>query len=129
MLLYGASLVYGFTGTIAFAGIADGAARRGAGRSASIFGLVFVAAGLAFKVSAVPFHMWTPDVYEGAPTPVTAFFASAPKIAAMALLVRVFVGAFAGHPGAVAADRRLHLASPRWCSARSPRSASATSSG
>ena len=74
MLLYGASLVYGFTGTVAFAGIARRCTAR-RGRSASIFGLVFLVAGLAFKISAVPFHMWTPDVYEGAPTPVTAFFA------------------------------------------------------
>ena len=81
MLLYGASLVYGFTGTVSFPGIAAALQRR-APASASIFGLVFVAAGLAFKISAVPFHMWTPDVYEGAPTPVTAFFAAAPKMAA-----------------------------------------------
>ena len=93
MLLYGASLVYGFTGRTDFAGIAlvlaDG------GRSIGVlFGLVFVMAGLAFKISAVPFHMWTPDVYEGAPTPVTAFLAAAPKVAAMALTVRVVMGAF-----------------------------------
>ena len=106
-----------------------GAAGRGA-ELGLIFGLVFVLAGLAFKISAVPFHMWTPDVYEGAPTPVTAFFAAAPKIAAMALLVRVADRRrSAGIAGAVAADRRLHRRSPRWCSARSPRSASATSSG
>jgi NADH-quinone oxidoreductase subunit N len=93
MLLYGASLVYGFTGTTSFAGIA--AALSGHGSNLGVlFGLVFVAAGLCFKVSAVPFHMWTPDVYEGAPTPVTAFFASAPKVAAMALFVRVMVGPF-----------------------------------
>jgi NADH-quinone oxidoreductase subunit N len=94
MLLYGASLVYGFTGTVSFPGIA--AALTGAPGIGVILGIVFVAAGLAFKVSAAPFHMWTPDVYEGAPTPVTAFFASAPKMAAMALFVRVFVGAFPG---------------------------------
>ncbi|HEV2866225.1 MAG TPA: NADH-quinone oxidoreductase subunit N, partial [Allosphingosinicella sp.] len=91
ILLYGISLLYGFTGTTLFDGIA-----RGLGDGVSrgeLFGLVFVMAGLAFKVSAVPFHMWTPDVYEGAPTPVTAFFASAPKVAAMALLVRVAVEA------------------------------------
>jgi NADH-quinone oxidoreductase subunit N len=93
MLLYGASLVYGFTGTTTFAGIAE--ALKANGSSLGItFGLVFILAGLAFKVSAVPFHMWTPDVYEGAPTPVTAFFASAPKVAAMALLVRAMVGPF-----------------------------------
>ncbi len=84
MLLYGASLVYGFTGTTTFAGIAEALTANGSSLGI-IFGLVFVLAGLAFKISAVPFHMWTPDVYEGAPTPVTAFFASAPKVAAMAL--------------------------------------------
>src|SRR5215216_5856983 len=83
MLLYGASLIYGFTGTVSFAGIAK-ASTQGAGLGL-VFGLVFLFAGLCFKVSAVPFHMWTPDVYEGAPTPVTAFFAAAPKVAAMAL--------------------------------------------
>src|ERR1700760_1523420 len=93
MLLYGASLVYGFTGTVSFAGIA--AAAKG-GSVGIIFGIVFVLAGLCFKVSAVPFHMWTPDVYEGAPTPVTAFFASAPKVAAMAVFVRVAMTAFPG---------------------------------
>ena len=95
MLLYGASLVYGFTGTVSFEGIAT--ALHGAAPGLGIIlGIVFVAAGIAFKISAAPFHMWTPDVYEGAPTPVTAFFASAPKMAAMALMVRVFVGAFPG---------------------------------
>jgi NADH-quinone oxidoreductase subunit N len=94
MLLYGASLVYGFTGTTTFPQIA--AALTASGSSLGlIFGLVFIIAGLAFKVSAVPFHMWTPDVYEGAPTPVTAFFAAAPKIAAMALFVRVMISPFA----------------------------------
>ena len=91
MLLYGASLVYGFTGTVSFAGIAQAAAQGGTGL---IFGLVFLFAGFCFKVSAVPFHMWTPDVYEGAPTPVTAFFAAAPKVAGMAMFVRVAVSAF-----------------------------------
>ncbi|MBV9370037.1 MAG: NADH-quinone oxidoreductase subunit NuoN, partial [Alphaproteobacteria bacterium] len=90
MLLYGASLIYGFTGTVSFAGIASAASAANVGL---VFGLVFLLAGLCFKVSAVPFHMWTPDVYEGAPTPVTAFFASAPKVAAMALLTRVAVQA------------------------------------
>jgi NADH-quinone oxidoreductase subunit N len=94
MLLYGASLTYGFTGTVSFQGIA--AALQGPQSAGVIFGLVFIAAGLAFKISAVPFHMWTPDVYEGAPTPVTAFLAAAPKMAAMAMTVRVFVGAFPG---------------------------------
>src|SRR5215510_11342960 len=93
MLLYGCSLVYGFAGTVSFAGIAD-AVTGGAAPIGLIFGLVFVFAGLAFKVSAVPFHMWTPDVYEGAPTPVTAFFATAPKVAAMAIFVRVAIEAF-----------------------------------
>ena len=93
MLLYGISLTYGFTGHLDFAGITE--AIGGTGRSVGlIFGLVFILAGLCFKISAVPFHMWTPDVYEGAPTPVTAFFAAAPKIAAMALIVRVTMGAF-----------------------------------
>jgi NADH-quinone oxidoreductase subunit N len=91
ILLYGISLLYGFTGTTLFGGIATA---LGDGVSTGeLIGIVFVLAGLAFKVSAVPFHMWTPDVYEGAPTPVTAFFASAPKVAAVALLVRVSVDA------------------------------------
>ena len=93
MLLYGASLIYGFTGTTTFTGIAE-ALRANGSSLGIIFGLVFVMTGLSFKISAVPFHMWTPDVYEGAPTPVTAFFASAPKVAAMALLVRTMVGPF-----------------------------------
>jgi len=93
MLLYGASMVYGFTGTTSFATLAGmfGDHEPSVGL---VVGLTFVIAGLAFKVSAVPFHMWTPDVYEGAPTPVTAFFAAAPKIAAIALLMRVMVGPF-----------------------------------
>lgn len=91
ILLYGISLVYGFSGTTMFSSIATA---YGAGRSLGLtFGLVFVFAGLAFKMSVVPFHMWTPDVYEGAPTPVTTFFASAPKVAAVALSVRVAVEA------------------------------------
>jgi len=93
MLLYGASLVYGFTGSTDFADIAAAVQPSGA-NIALIFGLVFLMAGFAFKISAVPFHMWTPDVYEGAPTPVTAFFAAAPKLAAMALTVRVLITAF-----------------------------------
>jgi NADH-quinone oxidoreductase subunit N len=93
MLLYGSSLIYGFTGTVNFAGIAKASAAGGIGLT---FGLVFLFAGLCFKVSAVPFHMWTPDVYEGAPTPVTAFFAGAPKVAAIALFVRAAVTAFPG---------------------------------
>ncbi len=93
MLLYGISLVYGYTVNTGFEAIASalGGGQRELGL---VFGLVFVLAGLAFKISAVPFHMWTPDVYEGAPTPVTAFLAAAPKMAAMALTVRVTVGAF-----------------------------------
>src|SRR5205085_8538722 len=91
MLLYGASLIYGFSGTVSFAGIA---ATAKAGNIGLLFGLVFLLAGLCFKVSAVPFHMWTPDVYEGAPTPVTAFFASAPKVAALAVFTRVTLTAF-----------------------------------
>lgn len=96
MLLYGSSLVYGFTGTTNFTQLAQFFAESkgqvpGVGL---IFGLVFILAGLAFKVSAVPFHMWTPDVYEGAPTPVTAFFAAGPKLAAIALLLRVMIGPF-----------------------------------
>src|SRR5262249_33380208 len=91
MLLYGASLIYGFTGTVTFSGIAEEAANCGLG---FIIGLVFLFAGLCFKVSAVPFHMWTPDVYQGAPTPITAFFASAPKVAAIAVFIRVSFSAF-----------------------------------
>ncbi len=89
MLLYGASLLYGVTGSTGYEAIALAAKADGMGTNVGlIFGLVFVLVGLAFKISAVPFHMWTPDVYEGAPTPVTAFFAGAPKVAAMALLLR-----------------------------------------
>jgi NADH-quinone oxidoreductase subunit N len=96
MLLYGASLTYGFTGTVSFAGIAHSAADAGFGL---IFGLVFLFAGFCFKVSAVPFHMWTPDVYEGAPAPVTALFAAAPKVAGIAMFVRAAVAAFPGITG------------------------------
>ena len=94
MLLYGASLIYGFTGTVSFAGIAK--ATGGGVGIGLIFGLVFLFVGFCFKISAVPFHMWTPDVYEGAPTPVTAFFAAAPKVAAIAIFVRASVVAFPG---------------------------------
>jgi NADH-quinone oxidoreductase subunit N len=93
MLLYGASLIYGTTGSTNFATISQALAGGEAGLGL-LFGLVFLIAGLAFKVSAVPFHMWTPDVYEGSPTPVTAFFAAAPKLAAMALLTRVMLAPF-----------------------------------
>lgn len=94
IILYGVSLVYGFTGSTNYEGIR--AAFAADFSMGALFGVVFVLAGLAFKVSAVPFHMWTPDVYEGAPTPVTAFFASAPKVAAMGMLVRMAVDPFAG---------------------------------
>jgi len=94
MLLYGVSLIYGYSGSVAFSAVAN--AVHDHGSIGVLFGLVFVVAGLAFKISVVPFHMWTPDVYEGAPTPVTTFFASAPKIAAMAVLVRVMITAFPG---------------------------------
>jgi NADH-quinone oxidoreductase subunit N len=94
MLLYGASMIYGFAGSTDFAVLAN--ALKGTTQPAVglVVGLVFLSAGLAFKISAVPFHMWTPDVYEGAPTPVTAFFAAAPKVAAVALFTRVLIGPF-----------------------------------
>ena len=94
IILYGVSLVYGFTGSTNYDGIR--AAFEADFSTGALFGVVFVLAGLAFKVSAVPFHMWTPDVYEGAPTPVTAFFATAPKVAAMGMLVRIAMDPFAG---------------------------------
>ncbi|PZQ48545.1 MAG: NADH-quinone oxidoreductase subunit NuoN [Rhodovulum sulfidophilum] len=94
LLLYGASLVYGYGGTTAFAGIAEVVGQDGPLSLGLVFGLVFLAAGMAFKISAVPFHMWTPDVYEGSPTPVTAFFATAPKVAASAMFARVLFSAF-----------------------------------
>jgi len=96
ILLYGMSLLYGFSGTTSFAGVAE-ALSQGMNMGET-FGLVFILAALAFKISAVPFHMWTPDVYEGAPTPITAFFATAPKVAAFALTVRMAVVALG--PGA-----------------------------
>ena len=95
ILLYGASLVYGYTGATNFAEIAAHLA-LGEPDLGLLFGFAFLIAGLAFKVSAVPFHMWTPDVYEGAPTPVTAFFAVAPKMAALAVFIRVMLEAFGG---------------------------------
>ena len=97
LLLYGASLVYGFSGATSFEAIGNSVSDIMLSGDLSIgllIGLVFIAAALAFKVSAVPFHMWTPDVYEGAPTPVTAFFSAAPKIAAMAVLIRIFMDPF-----------------------------------
>ncbi|WP_050928125.1 NADH-quinone oxidoreductase subunit NuoN [Aestuariivita boseongensis] len=95
LLLYGASLVYGYAGTTLFSGIIQTATEEDISLGL-LFGLIFVISGLAFKVSAVPFHMWTPDVYEGSPTPVTAFFATAPKVAAMGLFARVLHDAFGG---------------------------------
>jgi NADH-quinone oxidoreductase subunit N len=95
MLLYGASLTYGYAGTTTFSGI-FAVVEAGEISLGLLFGLVFLITGLAFKVSAVPFHMWTPDVYEGAPTPVTAFLATAPKIAAIALFARLVFDAFGG---------------------------------
>ncbi len=95
MLLYGCSLIYGFTGTVSFTGIAA-ALKGGPIGLGLVFGLVFLIAGMAFKVSAVPFHMWTPDVYEGAPSPVTAFFAAAPKVAAIAIFARALTTGFPG---------------------------------
>jgi NADH-quinone oxidoreductase subunit N len=99
MLLYGASLVYGFAGTTSFSGIAV-AVSADQLPVAFIIGMVFMVTGIAFKISAAPFHMWTPDVYEGSPSPVTAFFAIAPKVAAMALMMRLTYGAF----GAIEAE-------------------------
>ncbi|CAN5192779.1 NADH-quinone oxidoreductase subunit NuoN [soil metagenome] len=98
LLLYGTSLIYGFTGSMRFEDIAQVAAQGDVG-AGLIFGLVFLICGLAFKVSAAPFHMWTPDVYEGAPTPVVALFATAPKVAAMVLIARVLENAFGGIHG------------------------------
>jgi len=98
LLLYGCSMIYGFTGTLSFPGLASALSPETIGdgtiSAGVVVGLVFVAAGLAFKLAAVPFHMWTPDVYEGAPTPVTAFLAAAPKVAAMGLTIRVFYQPF-----------------------------------
>ncbi|MEP4989748.1 MAG: NADH-quinone oxidoreductase subunit NuoN [Paracoccaceae bacterium] len=95
ILLYGASLIYGYAGTTLFSGIVQ-TAIHGEVSLGLLFGLVFLISGMAFKVSAVPFHMWTPDVYEGSPTPITAFFATAPKVAAMGLFARVLHDAFGG---------------------------------
>ncbi|WP_416896802.1 MAG: NADH-quinone oxidoreductase subunit NuoN [Minwuia sp.] len=96
MLLYGCSMIYGFTGSTGFDGIAAALEGQETAGIGLVVGIVFLTAGLAFKVSAVPFHMWTPDVYEGAPTPVTAFFASAPKVAALALFIRAVLEPFGG---------------------------------
>jgi NADH-quinone oxidoreductase subunit N len=105
ILLFGISLLYGFSGTTDFAGVAT--AMGGGVNIGLLFGIVFVVAGLAFKISAVPFHMWTPDVYEGAPTPVTTFFASAPKVAAMTLLTRVLIDAMGPAGPALAAWQQI----------------------
>jgi len=96
MLLYGASMVYGFAGTTSFTALAKMLTGESAASPGLIIGMVFISVGLAFKVSAVPFHMWVPDVYEGAPTPVTAFFAVAPKMAAIALFMRFMIEPFGG---------------------------------
>ena len=103
MMLYGISLIYGFAGAVSFAKVAT-LVHAGNVSIGLIFGLVFLISGLAFKVAAVPFHMWTPDVYEGAPTPITAFFSASPKIAAMALFVRAMVAPF---PGAIEQWRQI----------------------
>ncbi len=98
ILLFGISLTYGFTGSTSFAGVRE--AMDGGLTTGMVFGIVFVLAGIAFKIAAVPFHMWTPDVYEGSPTPVTLFFATAPKVGAMGMLMRVALDAFGGQAAA-----------------------------
>jgi NADH-quinone oxidoreductase subunit N len=103
MMLYGISMIYGFAGTMDFAGVAT-VLKSGGANIGLIFGLVFLIAGLVFKISAVPFHMWTPDVYEGAPTPITAFLATASKVASFALILRAVVAPF---PGAVHEWRQI----------------------
>jgi len=128
LLLYGISLVYGFAGTMAFAGLVQVLADPAHASAGLIVGIVFMIAGLAFKISAVPFHMWTPDVYEGAPTPVTAFMSTAPKVAGIALLVRVMASPF-GHllvewQQVIIVVSILSMLLARW-----PPSGSATSSG
>ncbi|RCL03884.1 MAG: NADH-quinone oxidoreductase subunit N [Candidatus Tokpelaia sp. JSC161] len=105
LLLYGISLIYGYTGSIGFSEISN-IFSRGTLQVGVIFGMVFVLAALAFKISAVPFHMWTPDVYEGAPTPVTAFFATAPKVAAISLITRLVIRVFA--------SERVTIMLPAW---------------
>jgi NADH-quinone oxidoreductase subunit N len=100
LLLYGVSLVYGYSGTMDLVALRDLLTTPASATPGLVVGIVFVLVGLAFKVSAVPFHMWTPDVYEGAPTPVTIFFATGPKVAAMALLLRVMGTSFASLVGA-----------------------------
>jgi NADH-quinone oxidoreductase subunit N len=127
LLLFGASLVYGFAGTTQFTGIIA-SAQAGDLPVGLLFGLVFVSAGLAFKVSAAPFHMWTPDVYEGSPTAITALFATAPKVAAMALFARVVHDAFGG-ASATGSRSWPSCRSCRCSSAPSRRSGRRTSSG
>ncbi len=107
MLLYGISFIYGYTGTTIFPEIAARVATVDGVEPVFVFGIVFVVAGLAFKLSAAPFHMWTPDVYEGAPTPVTAFIAAAPKVAAMALTLRVLIDAFGTTPDVLLAWQQI----------------------
>ncbi len=129
LLLYGISLVYGFAGTMDFARIASAVSDPAHASPGLVVGIVFVLVGLAFKISAVPFHMWTPDVYEGAPTPVTLFFGTSPKVAAIAVMVRVMVHAVRpsdrpmAHAGGDRVDR-LDGAGARW-----RRSGRPTSSG
>ena len=127
MLLYGASLIYGFTGSTLFTDIAAAVQPSGANLGL-IFGLVFLMAGFAFKISAVPFHMWTPDVYEGAPTPVTAFFAAAPKARRDGAHRARAVSPPSRRSHANGSRSSPSSPSPRWRSAPSPPSASATSS-
>ena len=127
MLLYGASLVYGFTGTVTLRRHRQGGGRTAA--SGSIFGLVFLFAGFCFKVSAVPFHMWTPDVYEGAPTPITAFFAAAPEGRRHRHVRAHRHRGVSRHHDRSGSRSSCSSPSPRWCSAPSRPSASATSSG
>ena len=105
LLLYGISLVYGFSGTMDFTGVAHVLMSSGGASAGMVVGVVFVIVGLAFKVAAAPFHMWTPDVYEGAPTPVTTFLATASKVAAMGLFLRTMAEPF----GAVLGSWRLIL--------------------
>ena len=127
MLLYGISLIYGFTGTTDSLHVAAVIKQSGVPSIGLIFGLVFLIAGLAFKISAVPFHMWTPDVYEGSPTPITAFFAMSPKIAAMALLpARHHHPVPRRHPS-MAADHRRRCPCSRCCWAHSRPSVRPTS--
>ena len=126
MLLYGASLIYGFSGSTNFAGIAQAfTTEDGILPLAQVVGMVFLLAGLAFKISAVPFHMWTPDVYEGAPTPMTAFFAAAPKLAGMAVFLRVVISPFQ-MLWPRGSKSSFSFPSPAWCWGLLPPSAKPT---